>query len=47
MEFHAHDDGNEECEADEDAIRWFASMTLYTLCFTVRLAHEVRLRIHD
>jgi hypothetical protein len=38
---------NEECEADDDGIRRFASMTLYTLCFTVCSAHEVRLGIHD
>jgi hypothetical protein len=42
----AHDDRNEGCKTDEYAIRWFASMTLYTLCLAVRLTHDVRLGIH-
>lgn len=39
---HIYDHGNKGCKADEDTIRWLASMTLYTLCFAVCLAHKVR-----
>jgi hypothetical protein len=35
----------DQCKGAKDAIRWFDSTTLYTLCLTVRLVHKVRLTI--